>query len=230
MFVPALHIGAHPCLIVPYLSKAGAAAFLVQSKYHYAVAHDRILRLVKGKGGLQEQYARVQSGAFPPSAIGSELPPKYVIQRARKKSSIYHTSILDGVFKEECNYVQYKLSEWMRTTAKELLRLKQKEVCDREGTGVDCSCCCDSYPIEDMIQCKDEGHLFCCDCLKQQTETLVFGTGNLGVDPKTKKLATELLCFQGDCSSTFSRKCLEKALPPKTMEKYDKVQFEIWYV
>lgn len=167
---------------------------------------------------------------FPPSVIGKELPPKYVIQRARKKSSIYHTSILDGVFVEECKYVQMKLAEWNIQTAKELNRRKQKEVCDREGTGVDCLCCFDSYPIEDMIQCKDEGHLFCSDCLKQQTETLVFGAGNLGVNRKTKTLATELLCFQGDCTSTFSRKCLEKALPYRTLEKYDKVQFEIWYV
>lgn len=229
-FVPALPVYPHVSSIVPYLSKAGATAFLIQSRRHYAVAHDRILQLVKGRGGLQEQYTRVRSGAFFPSVIGKELPPNYVVQRARKKSSIYHTSILDGVLAEECKYVQFKLSEWILQTSKELLRLKQKEVCDREGTGVDCLCCCDSYPIEDMIQCKDEGHLFCCDCLRQQAETLIFGTGNLGVDRKTKKLAIELLCFQGDCTSTFSRKCLEKALPYKSMEKYDKVQFEIWCV
>ncbi|GAX10176.1 TRIAD3; E3 ubiquitin-protein ligase RNF216 [Fistulifera solaris] len=211
----------------PYLSKAGALAFLTQSKGHYAVAHDRILQLVKGQGGLQEQYTRVQSGMFPPTIIGNVLSPKHVLRRPRKKSAIYHTSILDGVLAEECQYVLGKLSEWERQTAKDLLRMKQKEVCDREGTGVECLCCCDSYPIEDMVQCNDEGHLFCCECLKQQIETLIFGTGNLGVDRTTKKLATELQCFQGDCTSTFSRKCLEKALPHKTMEKYDKVQFEI---
>ena len=46
--------------------------------------------------------------------------------------------------------------------------------------------------------------------------------------PISKKLAIELQCFHGDgCNSGFSRYCLQKALPIKSMEKYDEVQCEI---
>ena len=107
-------------------------------------------------------------------------------------------------------------------------RENNKKIVQNNGTGVDCSCCYDAYAFQDMIPCKNEGHLFCVDCVKSFAENQIFGAGNLGVDAKSKKPALELQCFHADgCGSGFHRSYLEKALPSKTMKKYDEIQFQI---
>ena len=125
-------------------------------------------------------------------------------------------------------YVTFKLDAWQKDAKVHYDRQKNKEASQREGTGVECSCCFDKCAIGDMVSCRDEGHLFCCDCLQAFAENQIFGAGNLGIDPETKKPALELMCFHGDgCRSGFGRACLEKALPIKTIEKYDSIQFQI---
>lgn len=85
-----------------------------------------------------------------------------------------------------------------------------------------------------MVACRDEGHLFCVDCLKSYAENQLFGQGNLGIDKATKQPALELKCFYGGgggggdgCSSGFQRELLEKSLPARTLKKYDDVQCQI---
>jgi TRIAD3 protein (E3 ubiquitin-protein ligase RNF216) len=136
--------------------------------------------------------------------------------------------VTDAVLAEEVQYVKGKLKDWMDTIRTRQDRERKKILSQQDGTAVDCSCCFDSYPMDDMVACRDEGHLFCQDCLKSVVENLVFGQGNLGIDKSTKKPALELICFHGDgCSSGFHRACLEKALPLKTLQKYDEVQFQV---
>jgi hypothetical protein len=73
--------------------------------------------------------------------------------------------------------------------------------------------------------CKNEGHLFCADCLARYVEAQLFGQGKLGVDPQTNEATTEVLCCHSDgCSSGFARFYLEKALQLKVMAKYDELQ------
>jgi TRIAD3 protein (E3 ubiquitin-protein ligase RNF216) len=137
--------------------------------------------------------------------------------------------VTEATLVREVQYVQQKVQEWLETIRIRQQRQHDKEVSQREGTAVECLCCFDSYPLEDMVACKFEGHLFCRDCLKSYAENLLFGQNNLGMDKRfPQKPALELQCFYSDdCCSGFEREFLKKALPPKTLETYDKIQFEV---
>jgi hypothetical protein len=92
---------------------------------------------------------------------------------------------------------------------------------------MECSCCFGDVAIEEMVACRDEGHLFCVDCIQRYAESQIFSSGNLGTDKKTGKPALELMCCHGDgCQSAFQEAHLQKALPFKTLEKYNELQFQ----
>jgi len=196
------------------------------------VAHDRLLSTIKGTGDLHSQYQAVSNRK---QVIPKSIPSKFRLKRIVRRNGSTVTGLddttgLDEILEDEIKYVRDKLNEWMTMAEVQISRQKHKEYVDQAGTGVDCACCFDSFAIDDMVSCKDEGHLFCCDCLKHHAETLMFGAGNLGVDPMTKKPALELLCFHSDgCRSGFTRSSLEKALPTQSIEKYDTLQFQIRY-
>ena len=67
--------------------------------------------------------------------------------------------------------------------------------------------------------------MFCTECVQQFVKTNCFSNGSLGIDQRTKKPATELLCFAGDCTSGFRDEELKKVLPTKTWEKYCEIQY-----
>jgi TRIAD3 protein (E3 ubiquitin-protein ligase RNF216) len=99
---------------------------------------------------------------------------------------------------------------------------------ERAASAVECSCCFEQVPIDDMVACRDEGHLFCSTCLQTYVENQVFGNGNLGVSRETKKLELELKCFHGDdCASGFDEAFFEKALPSKVLGKLYAVQGQV---
>jgi hypothetical protein len=99
---------------------------------------------------------------------------------------------------------------------------------EREASAVECSCCFEQVPIDDMVACRDEGHLFCSSCLQTYVENQVFGNGNLGVSRETKKLELELKCFHGDnCKSGFDEAFLVKALPSKVLGRLYVVQGQV---
>jgi len=92
---------------------------------------------------------------------------------------------------------------------------------------ISCYCCYDDFPIAELCQCQD-GHLICVDCLKGYAETQIFGMGKLGVKGKDdKKPIMQLQCFKDDCKMGFGRDFLLKALPPKTVDRYDELQAQI---
>jgi TRIAD3 protein (E3 ubiquitin-protein ligase RNF216) len=99
---------------------------------------------------------------------------------------------------------------------------------ERAASAVECSCCFEQVPIDDMVACRDEGHLFCSTCLQTYVENQVFGNGNLGVSRETKELELELKCFHGDdCASGFDEAFFEKALPSKVLGKLYAVQGQV---
>jgi hypothetical protein len=117
-------------------------------------------------------------------------------------------------------------SQWERTM--KLVEQEDQRAAERTASAVECSCCFEQVLIEDMVACRDEGHLFCGTCLQTYVENQVFGNGNLGVSRVTKKLVLELECFHGDgCSSEFDRAFLEKALPSRVLGKLDEVQGQV---
>lgn len=96
---------------------------------------------------------------------------------------------------------------------------------ERGVSAMECSCCFGQVPIDDMVACRDEGHLFCSTCLQTCVENQVFGNGDLGVSRETKELELELKCFHGDdCPSGFDEAFLEKALPSQVLLKLNEVQ------
>lgn len=66
--------------------------------------------------------------------------------------------------------------------------------------------------------------MFCSECIQQYVESQVFGSGSLGIDRRTKKPATEILCCSGDCTSGFKDIFLKSVLRAKTWEKYCELQ------
>jgi hypothetical protein len=99
---------------------------------------------------------------------------------------------------------------------------------ERAASAVECSCCFERVPIDDMVACREAGHLFCGICLQTYVENQVFGNGNLGVSRETKKLELELKCFHGDdCPSGFHEAFLEKALPSKVLARLYVVQGQV---
>jgi E3 ubiquitin-protein ligase RNF216 len=135
-------------------------------------------------------------------------------------------NIVDSILQAERRYAETKTNELVRIKKLAYQRRVNKERAIKDGTAVDCQCCFDGSAIEDMIGCLVEGHLFCVSCVQSYAQNVMFDSGNLGVDPRTKRPSLEMLCFHGDgCTSSFHRKELEEQLPRTVMQKYDEVQF-----
>jgi TRIAD3 protein (E3 ubiquitin-protein ligase RNF216) len=218
----------------PFLSKMGATSFMSTCRYHYALSHKMVLDIVKGAGDETVQYNRVlDSVKKKPLKEDQKDRISSLLKYCRSptvKTPIRRKKVLitDKVLQDERQYVTSKMQEWMDAQKAREDREWDKKISQLNGTAVECSCCFDSFPFHDMVSCSTAGHLFCLDCIKSFTENLIFGNGNLGVDRESKKLSIELQCFHGDgCSSGFSRSFLQKALPTKSMEKYDEIQCEI---
>ena len=224
----------------PFLSKIGSQRILAKFKHHYAVCHEKILTAIKGttfRAGetLEDaQYRRILL-AFAGDRLDKEQAermdglinyPRTTVKISRKKST--QPLITDETLKEEIQYVQNKLQEWIQIARGKTDRKINREKALADHTAMDCSCCFEEVAVQDMVSCRDQGHLFCVDCLKAYAENSIFGAGNLGIDKETKQPALELKCFHSDgCSSGFNRSALETALPPKSLQKYDEIQFQV---
>ena len=135
-------------------------------------------------------------------------------------------AISDKILLEEIGFVKKKESEWMEEVNMRLARKQNRAAAEKAGATIECPCCCFDVAVDEMIACRDEGHLFCVDCLKRFAENQIFTMGSFGVDPKTKKPATDLLCMHSDgCSSGFDIAHLRKALPDQIMAKYNELQY-----
>lgn len=218
-----------------FLSNAGVDAILQRNGHHYAKAHDSVVTALKGTGDDETKYRRVDvvlRGSMPAPDQAERLnacQQKKVGAILKRKSSRKRMvpRVTDPILQEEMRYAQGKLQDFMDIGRKHDSMEKKQKLAKAMGVAMDCSCCYDGYDIDDMVACTREGHLFCVGCLKQYAESQIFGVGNLGVDRETKKPAHELKCFHGDCSSGFDRPTLEKALPERTLKKYDEIQFNI---
>lgn len=230
---------------VPFLRKTGAQQLLKAAKHHYAICHDKIVNAVRGSNqdALETQYERLLKATDPHKNLnqtefrrlndnGTPLA-KCVMKKKRRNTHAAAPVVVahDKILLQEIRFVQNKLDEWKRNAKSHYDRRQNQQAAQRDGTGVECPCCCDEFAIGDMVACRDEGHLFCCGCLEAFAKNQIFGVGNLGVDATTKKPNVELKCFHSDgCNSGFDRACLDKALPRATIEKYDSMQFQIRYV
>ena len=151
-------------------------------------------------------------------------------------------NLTDPILIDEVQYAQHQLEAWMEAMDEKQKRYDARTRADQVGNGVECGCCFDKVPFEEMVACKSEGHLFCMDCIQRYAETQIFSNATLGVIKATGRQACELLCCDASgCQSGFHGEHLERTLNVKTLERYTELQFrasiegagmseEIWYV
>jgi TRIAD3 protein (E3 ubiquitin-protein ligase RNF216) len=218
-----------------FLTAVGVDAILQRYGNHYAKAHGAIVDALKGTGDEETKFHRVNNvlqGSPPLSEQCQRLNDYHkkksgVVTKRKSLLKRWEPQVSDPILREEIMYVQGKFQQFLEVGRKHDTMEIKKQKAIASKTAVECSCCYDGYDIDDMVACSQEGHLFCIDCLKRFAESQIFGVGNLGIDPRTKKPAHELKCFHGECSSGFDRLSLRKALPEATLQKYDEMQFNI---
>lgn len=88
---------------------------------------------------------------------------------------------------------------------------QRDEQAAKDGSQVECGCCCCDLAIENAVQCTD-GHLFCRTCLLRYVEESVFGTG---------KAVVTCMSTSEACDGFFAESMLRKSLPDKVMRAYD---------
>jgi hypothetical protein len=147
----------------PFLSKTGSQKIMIKFKNHYAIAHDKILNAVKGtqaeagKDLEDVQYQRVLF-AFSGSRLQDdqtkrmdELMPHLKATLKKPRRSNPAPLITDMTLLDEISYVKQKLNEWMDIARQRTKRKRNREMSQRNGTGVECSCCFDEVAIDDMV-------------------------------------------------------------------------------
>jgi hypothetical protein len=220
-------------------SDTAATANTVVEDEGQNVQYDRILTMMRTRGAFldKHQIARVLTvaGIVPtPIGAGSVVIQPYndrdyaqvFLKNVRPKTATKKL-VTDPLLVEEIKYVNAKMQKWLdaQQAARDLAR--QKQQAQKNGSAMECPCCCDSYPLEQMIQCRDEGHLFCHSCIVSYANNQIFGNDNLGVHKTTKKLSLELQCLQGDCPSYFERDFLKCALSARLLQHYDSIQIKL---
>ena len=223
----------------PFLSKQGIVKIMHLAQGHYSIAREYVVNALMGmQAGTaasvtteeqqEEQYRALKQALTtlrPDAQQVARFGRNYTVKRARSRSQSTPT-LYEPILQEEIEHARQKLSKWMDDIEQRLKRKKAREYSQMAGTAVECSCCFDKVDMDEMVACKDEGHLFCVDCLKGYAESQIFSSGNLGIDKETKKPLLELKCPHGDgCDSGFQEAYLQKALPFKTLEKYNELQF-----
>lgn len=219
----------------PFLRLDSLKSWLKAHKGHYSPVRRQVEDALAGKEqnkNVQEeeefrQYVLLTQ-AKATKSIGPKqkrrIGPQHVmknIRRGRKRPAI-----TDSILKEEVKYYDAQFKDWADSVEACRSRSEARKQSQVTGTALECSCCFDQVAIEEMVACKDEGHLFCIDCIKGYAENQIFGNGSLGTNKVTKQPATALLCCDSSgCQSPFPDEHLKKALPKKTLEKYNELQF-----
>jgi hypothetical protein len=230
---------AQICQEFPFISVNGSRKLLKEfGKGHYAICFDEICKRVMG-GSLsqdedeQENQYRVLKSALKGIPLTDQQQERLMCEQRRmtvskrKRQLPTVTTILNEILLEEIGYVKQKESEWMNEVKMRLQRKQKRTAAEKAGATMQCPCCCNDVALDEMIACREEGHLFCVDCLKHFAKIQIFSMHSFGVDPRTKNPATDLLCMHSDgCSSGFDIAHLRKALPEKIMAKYNELQYQ----
>ena len=224
--------------VFPFISLPGSRKLLAQVGLgHYAVCHEAICRAIMG-GPLakdedqQEEQYRLLKSALSSVPLTQEQHTRLMVGsrrmtvlHPRRQAHVAHTT--DAILLEEMDFVRQKQKEWMGEIRLRLARKQKRADAEKAGATMECPCCCFDVAVDEMIACREEGHLFCVDCLRRFAENQIFTNSSFGVDRKTGKPATDLLCMHSDgCSSGFDVAHLRKALPDNVMAKYEELQYQ----
>lgn len=238
----------------PYLTRYAVMNGMGQHKNHYSLARKAIIDKILGreedsKNPSEEEevehYHKLKS-VFVFCFINDEQRKRLggkrnLLRERRYEEKSPETLVNDPILKDELFHSRRRRDEWMEGIKKRIKRQKARALSQRFGSTVECSCCFDQVAPEETVACRDEGHLFCVDCIQRYAESQIFASGTLGIDKKTGKPALQLMCCHGDgCQSAFHEKHLQEVLPAKTWQKYTELQFrasidqaglggDIWY-
>lgn len=221
----------------PFTRMDGMKALYREGKSHYSIVRNRILDVLKGVQGKNaasstedeeikqfQRFKPVWASRWPTEGQRIAIGMNRCLTRKPQRRAA--PSITDPILKDEIQYAQWQLDEWTLEMEERIKRQEARKRSERSGCGVECGCCFDQVPIEEMVACRQEGHLFCGDCIQSYANTAVFSNGSLGVVKATGKLSCELLCCDSSgCQSPFHEEHLQKALSVKTLEKYNELQF-----
>lgn len=220
----------------PFLSRTVATRHFESSSCHYAIAHQTIVQSVISKWEsndepqAQKEIKLLEALLLDRSAMSLDqtnllvtsfemnIKPRLLRQRSPQ--------ISDPILRKEIDFVRSKLRNRIDELQRNISEQKASEQAIRKQSVMECGCCYDHVPLEDMIPCQEEGHLFCKECIAAYVETQVFANGNFGINSETKEPNLDLVCCHGDgCISGFDRSFLQKALNPKVLQKYDEMQY-----
>lgn len=141
----------------------------------------------------------------------------------QREEGTEYPEVTDPILIDEVEFTQQEMDDWKAQIHNRQQRRLEREQAVKEGTTMECMCCYADCAMEEMVSCRDQGHLFCVDCLRKHTEDRVFGFTDFG-----GANGFEITCIHlGDCDSGFTLQNLEKALPPKVLKKYEELQASI---
>lgn len=212
----------------PFLTLAGSKLLLSKTMYHYAVAHDKIVRAITGSDegkkvacaargtGEEHDIEVVQFKRF--MAVTQACK---TIDDGDQRTRL--ATLFDFIISRKGNFGTNPQSARKRLRVhlldpiliEEVIFVHQKikiwtdmvEVSMHRfhnrklaiEEGSAIEClCCYEQVAFDEMVHCQETHMFCLDCLARYAKEKVFADGSFGVHPDTKAQSLELLCFHGD--------------------------------
>eukprot|EP01156_Anaeramoeba_ignava_P010689 Anaeramoba_ignava/a480499_66.p1 GENE.a480499_66~~a480499_66.p1 ORF type:complete len:689 (+),score=155.65 a480499_66:73-2139(+) len=131
-------------------------------------------------------------------------------KRPRQKKEFPFTKS-DSVIHKELAFIQRQLKAEQAKLDEELAKKLNEEQYEKEGALIECACCFTDVPLDEMVSCNG-GHLFCSTCLKRLVEEAI------------SQRKREIYCMSMDgCREKFSREMIEKAVPSKTWNLYQRL-------
>lgn len=203
------------CAKFPFLKTSGVSMHLQQCNGRYHLCHSKICQALKaGKQDEEEQLESLETTLRTGNLTSSQIKALSIVRPSlRPLSWIRNWNLLlinttlkkyrdpgeltvspevtDPILLDEVEFTEQEMDEWKMQIQNRKQRRSARERATKEGTTLECMCCYADCAFEEMVSCRDEGHLFCVDCLRKHTEDRVFGFADLG-----GKDGIEITCIQ----------------------------------
>ena len=210
------------CAKFPFLKNSGVSMHLEECNGRYHLCHAKICHALKaGITDEEEQLESLESALRSGNLSSTQIKalsiirpslrslswirtwPIFLIQTTQKKCNNSEEltvlpEVTDPILLDEVEFTQQEMDEWKMLIQNRKQRRFARERAMKEGATLECRCCYTDCAIEEMVSCRDEGHLFCVDCLRKHTEDRVFGFADFG-----GKNSIEITCIHGGTSQKF---------------------------